>query len=156
MDEQKEKLATFDKAVLDRKATWWQMDLPSGEVIFGDVKAEMLGFPASKFSKFQDFTSLVHEDDYEGSMQAMREHLEGKIDRYETIYRIKNSRGEYIKFFDCGKIIERNGENIKVMGFVLKLDDGKNEERQKNAFRRLVVDGEPSLVDIIKDMQETV
>ena len=31
----------FDRLVLLKKATWWQMEFPSGNVIFGDANAEI-------------------------------------------------------------------------------------------------------------------
>jgi hypothetical protein len=37
-------MAKFNNLVLEEKATWWQMDLPSGNVIFGSAKAKMLGY----------------------------------------------------------------------------------------------------------------
>ena len=88
----------FDRLVLLKKATWWQMELPSGNVLFGDAKAEMLGYPASKFKRYQDFTDLVHKEDYPRIMSDMKHHLEGGRDFYEANYRIKNSDGEYIGF----------------------------------------------------------
>ena len=143
----------FDKAVLKREATWWQMELPSGSVYFGDAKAEMLGFPEDNFKYYQDFTKLVHPDDYERIMSDMREHLDGKKPIYETKYRIKNKEGDYISFYDCGKIISQKNGVIKLMGFVWKIKEDTDIEKQMKDFRDLILGGEPSIVDIVSKLK---
>ena len=149
MDAQNSSLAKFDKAVLAKKATWWQMDLPSGDVIFGSAKSEMLGYPQSDFKHYQDFTKLLHHDDYNQAMTAMKNHLNGKNKFYDTIYRIKAKNGNYIKFYDCGQIIKKDKENITVMGFVWKIEDGKNIEAQVAEIKKIILDGNPSMIDLI-------
>ncbi len=62
-------LAVFDEAVLEEKATWRQMELPAGDVFFGEVKAKMLGYEESDFSNCKDFTKIVNPDDYEITMK---------------------------------------------------------------------------------------
>lgn len=151
--ENEEKWKEFDKAVLEGRATWWQMELPSGNVFFGDAKTDMLGYKAEDFKKYQDFTSLLHPDDYENAIQDMKNHLEGKKDYYETIYRIKRNDGEYIRFYDCGKVVDKTDGKTTTIGFVLKLDNAENEEEQKEKFKKMVVEDKPSLVDVITEMK---
>ncbi len=43
------KLKEFNDAVLSETATWWQMNLPSGDVFFGSAKARMLGYTDDVF-----------------------------------------------------------------------------------------------------------
>ena len=142
-------LEQFDKAVLEGKATWWQMELPSGKVIFGDAKTEMLGYDSKDFNHYQDFMNLVDEKDKEMVMQAMRDHLEGKAPLYQTTYKIKTIKGDYLTFYDCGQITEKNGDNLIVMGFVLKIDDVNVVEKSMNEFKEMILKGEPSIIDIV-------
>jgi len=146
-------LALFDEAVLDEKATWWQMELPSGNVFFGDTKTNMLGRCESDFNHYSDFTNIVHPDDYEKTMQIMRDHLEGKKDLYEVVYRIKHKNGDYLTFYDCGKIINREGEKTTLMGFVVKIEEGEDLEKTTKRFKDMVTSGEPSLVDLIAEIR---
>ncbi len=90
--------------------SWWEMRLPSGKVIFDDRKAEMLGFSPDQFSHYSDFTDLLHPDDYEKAMQAVRDHLDGSADIYDVEYRIQTADGSYRWFHDIGGITERNTE----------------------------------------------
>ncbi len=146
-------LALFDEAVLEEKATWWQMELPTGNVFFGDTKAKILGYFESDFNHYSDFTNIVHPDDYETTMQAMRDHLEGKQDLYEVVYRIQHKNGSYLTFYDCGKIINREGEKTTLMGFVVKIEEGEDVEETKKRFKDMVTSGKPSLVDIIAEIR---
>lgn len=124
------------------------MDLPSGDVIFGDAKAKMLGYPEENFKSYNDFTNIVHPEDHNKSMVAMQEHLDGKKDLYEVLYRIRHKNGEYIKFYDCGKITNKKGENITVMGFVLKVENEKDTKEKTRVFKELIMSGSPSVVDL--------
>lgn len=143
------KFEEFNKAVLNGTATWWQMDLPSGNVFFGEAKAKMLGYPDRNFKTYKDFMVLVHPEDAEKAMQAMRDHLYGNAKIYETVYRIKNSAGEYIRFYDCGQVIKREGSNVTLMGFVIKVDDDLNVMEQMKNFKELILVGNPSIIDLI-------
>lgn len=129
------------------------MHLPSGEVYFGDAKANMLGFPQDKFKTDHDFMALVHPEDSENAMQAMRQHLSGEKPAYETVYRIQNSQGEYIKFYDLGMIIKKENENIELMGFVMKVAENQDILSQINEFKQMILNGNPSVIDLVTKMQ---
>ena len=84
-------------------------------------------------------------------MSDKKHHLEGGRDFYETNYRIKNSDGEYIRFYDCGKIFEKDGDNIRLMGFVMIDDDSTKEF--KDRFHESVLNGNDSLIEMVKSIQ---
>jgi len=112
--------------------SWWEMELPSGEIEFDDRKAELLGYSPDEFSHYEDFMSLVHPDDYDKTMRGMREHIKGDTDIYEVDYRIKNKTGEYRWFKDIGKITEREKENgtLKIIGIVQDITRQKLAEQK--------------------------
>lgn len=141
-------LAIFDQAILERKVTWWQMELPSGKVIFGDAKNEMLGFPKEQFNTYHDFTKLVHPDDYKKIMSSMKNLLEGKTNAYETSYRIKTSNGEYINFYDYGEISQKTNSITTIIGFVKKIKSSVDIDNEINSFKKLITEGDVSIVDL--------
>ena len=106
---------------------WWEMDCTSGNVIFNERKARMLGYPAEHFNHYTDFMSLVHPDDYEPLMQIMRDHLSGKTDQYDGDYRIRTRGGEYRWFYDAGRVSEYapDGSPFKVSGLVIEITNRK-------------------------------
>ena len=107
---------------------WWEMELPSGLVKFNSNKTAMLGREAKDFTVYQDFTAIVHPDDYEPAMQAMLDHLEGRADRYECQYRIQHTNGDFLWFQDIGKIVSNKDGVITISGIVIEITEKKHTE----------------------------
>ncbi len=131
----KERLET---AMAAGNLAWWEMELPSGEVKFNDRKAEMLGYSPDEFNHYSDFTDLIHPEDKDRAMKAMRDHLEGRAERYEVEYRIKKKDGDYICFRDVGRITEEGEDYKKVSGIVIDIDERKQVEERVDFLHSLL------------------
>ncbi|NMB78596.1 MAG: PAS domain S-box protein, partial [Methanomicrobiales archaeon] len=120
----------LDTAMEIGKLAWWEMDMPSGAVRFDERKATMLGYSPEKFRHYRDFTALLHPDDLEPTMQAMRDHLEGIAVRYQGDYRIQASSGEYLWFRDVGGITRRHadGSPATLTGVVIDITASKQAD----------------------------
>lgn len=116
-------LQRFEDAMLAGGMAWWEIEFPSGAVFFSENKTRMLGFEKQDFIHYSSFTDLVHPEDYEAAMQAMRDHIEGRAETYDTAYRIKCADGSYRKFKDIGKIVQRKGKEFSVAGIVIDITD---------------------------------
>ena len=124
-----------DRVELTMKAAnvaWWEMDIATGRVSFARQKTDMLGFSSEPFTHYQDFTRLVHPDDFEQTMQAMRDHFSGVNEKYETEYRIRTQSGEYKWFYDIGSISKRdgNGTPLMVAGIVIDITERKLADKK--------------------------
>lgn len=123
---------------------WWNLELPSGKVTFHKHKAEMIGYSPEDFKHYTDFTKLLHPDDYERVMEAMRKRIEGKIDRYETEYRILSKNKGYIWFYDVGSVVKNDNEgNITISGIVIDITKQKQLEydiRFQSELRKLLME----------------
>ncbi len=128
----------LEEAMEKGKLAWWEMELPSGKVKFNERKARMLGYSPDRFEHYEDFTELLHPEDYEKAMQAMRDHIEGRADRYEVEYRIKKKSGDYKWFRDVGGITEKIWDSKKVTGVVIDIDDRKKVEERKELLQTLL------------------
>ncbi|MBK8882744.1 MAG: PAS domain S-box protein [Bacteroidales bacterium] len=109
---------------------WWEMDINTGNVTFDKRKVEMLGYSSENFKHYNDFTALIHPEDFDKAINAMKEHLGGLAVKYEVEYRILNSYGEYIWFYDIGAIvkIDMKGAALNVIGFVIDITWRKQAE----------------------------
>ncbi|USN96231.1 MAG: PAS domain-containing protein [Candidatus Nomurabacteria bacterium] len=122
-----DELTLLNDAIGASDMAWWVMEFPSGVVFFHPNKVKMLGFSeqdADRFAHYSSFTDRIHKDDYDKTMQAMRNHLQGKSGRYEASYRIKAKDGTYRRFFDRGKIVARDKEgNVALAGIAIEVLD---------------------------------
>jgi len=132
------------------RLAWWELYLPSGEVKFNKNKAEMLGYKPEMFKSFTDFTQIVHPDDYETTMQAMFDHINGKKPNYECEYRIKNIDNEYMWFYDIGQIVSNDNGNIIINGIIQDITERKKADIQKNFLTAIVQNTEN--ICVIKDL----
>jgi PAS domain S-box-containing protein len=114
---------------------WWEMELPSGNIIFNQNKALMLGRNPDDFKHYNDFMNLVHPNDYEPAMQAMHKLINGESDVYKTQYRIKNSDNQYVWFDDSGIISSKENGKILMTGIVRNINQQKiAEEKLKESL----------------------
>ncbi len=122
---------------------WWKIELTTGCVTFGRRKAEMLGYPPEKFSHYTDFTALLHPEDFERTMKAMQDHLNGSVDKYEVEYRMLTQSNGYQWFYDIGSVVKKdsNGNPLILTGLVLDIGDRKQSEESllasETRYRRL-------------------
>jgi len=129
----KENTSRLELAMQAANMAWWEMDILTGNVTFGNRKAEMLGYPPEKFKHYTDFTALLHPEDYEKTMNAMRRHYEGLSDKYEVEYRILNKSGEYKWLYDKGAIVKRDskGKPLNITGLVIDITEQKLAEAEQ-------------------------
>ncbi|MBV5313546.1 MAG: PAS domain S-box protein [Prolixibacteraceae bacterium] len=129
-DKLHENVARLELAMSTANMSWWEMDMTTGQVIFEKRKAEMLGYAPEEFKHYSDFMALVHPEDREHTMDAMRLHLNGSMNKYEVEYRIKTISGEYKWYYDIGSVTKRDAEGrpLLVSGLVLNITERKEAE----------------------------
>lgn len=113
----------------------WFWDFTVNRVTFNPMKAMALGFKKEElpdYVDFQFFTDRLHPDDYEGVMDAMRDHLSNKIPVWEVKYRIKTKDGDYRTYYDRGKVTKRTEEGAPLFlsGIVFDITDYEEERRK--------------------------
>ena len=120
----------LEATMLSGNIAWWRLDLRTGGVLFNGQKARMIGRDPKEFSHYEHFTALVHPDDYEPMMQAMRDFVAGRTDAYRTVYRIAKADGEYAWFQDIGVATERGGDGrpLALTGVVIDISEQKRAE----------------------------
>jgi PAS domain S-box-containing protein len=120
----------LESAMVAANMAWWEMDVETGAVVFSKRKAELLSFPPDRFRNYQDFMALVHPDDVEPTMEAMRRYYAGSAAHYECEYRIATRTGEYKWFRDVGDAVTKDdhGKPLKLVGIALDITDRKRAE----------------------------
>lgn len=132
IQEEREQLFTANRrlqgALEMGNMAWWEWHVPSGKVTMHEKKATMLGYTLQEFpDDVYKITELIHPEDYEETMQHMRNHLEGKAPAWDVKYRIKMKSGGYKWYHDKGGIVERgeHGTPIRLVGLVMDITEQK-------------------------------
>ncbi len=113
--------ARLQQALEMGNMAWWEWNIETGAVSMHEKKATMLGYTLKEFpTDVYEICKLIHPEDYEKTMQHMRDHLEGRTKAYDTIYRIKTKDGNYKWYHDKGGIVEwdKRGKPMMLVGIV--------------------------------------
>lgn len=132
----------LEEALESSEIAWWEWDFKKNLVLSNDLKTTMLGYKPGSFKDagYQAYTDLLHPDDFERTMQAMRDHLEGRAAIYQVDYRILRADGHYTWYMDRGRIIERDHLNnpLKLRGIVMDLGETLMEKSRDEAILKLI------------------
>jgi len=113
----------------------WYWMTQSNQLVFNEKKATNLGYDRDEIPEdvgFEFFTTKLHPEDYERVMDNMRKHLMNLSEIYEVEYRIRAKNGNYVWYYDRGKITNRNekGEPTVVAGIVFDINKSKVMENK--------------------------
>lgn len=85
----------------------WDRNAETGEVYYGDNWARVLGYTQEDLRTGRIvWERLLHPEDKEKTLQALRDHLSGKAAYYSAEFRLKNSTGDWQWIYARGKIVE--------------------------------------------------
>lgn len=128
----------------------WYWNLKTNNVTFNPLKATTLGYSMDEIPEqvpFQFFTERLHPEDYNKTMEAMSNHLQGKAKVYEVEYRIKTKKGEYKWYYDRGSITKRDkdGRPLFLAGIVFDITEKKEMQLDLELKNRIL--SEQSSID---------
>ena len=133
----------------------WVWDIPSGNVYYNGLWAEMLGYNLDEIEPVLDsWKNLVHPEDLPLMMEKLNDHIDGKTPEYSIDYRMKAKNGEWKWIADHGQIVEGDNDNkaIRAVGVHYDITWRKVIEKElKESERRLktIIDSIPIGIIII-------
>lgn len=96
------------QAIIDgTRAGTWEWNVRTGETIFNERWATMLGYTLEELEpvSIETWDRLCHPDDLKRSYKSIREHLEGKSPFYECLCRVRRKDGSWCWIRDRGMLV---------------------------------------------------
>ena len=135
----------------NERLAWWEIEIPTGKLVFDQRKIGVLGYSPDKFKYLSDFTELIHPDDYNRAMNVINGYIEGTLDKLELEYRVRAQSGKYIWLLKFGSIVkyDEQGKPLICAGFVYNITERKEVEEvlhKSEQMLQTVMDNFPGVI----------
>lgn len=124
----------LEYALLGAQAGMWDWNVKTGDVIYDDRWAGMLGYTLEELSplSLETWTSLTHPDDLKLAMTELEKCFSGEKPIYECNMRMKHKLGHWIWVNDRGAVFHRDehGEAERMVGTHIDITEAV-KQRQK-------------------------
>ena len=122
-------------AILDGTgAGTWEYNLDSGEIIFNERWATMLGYTLEELAplSFQTWEKLSHPSDIESANEALTAYLSGEASKFECVVRMLHKNGDWRYIHTRGTLFNSSeaAENRWLMGTHLDVTEEKATQHQ--------------------------
>jgi len=98
----------------------WEWNVQTGETVFNEKWAEMIGYTLDEISpiSIETWMKFAHPDDLKMSGEILHKNFNKELDYYEFESRIKHKNGQWIWVLDRGKVISwtTEGKPLMMMG----------------------------------------
>ncbi|VAX20963.1 Serine/threonine protein kinase PrkC, regulator of stationary phase [hydrothermal vent metagenome] len=111
----------------------WDWNIQTGDVIFNERWAKMLGYSLDEIESTYNFwEKLVHPEDMPGVTKILQAHLDGKTPVYQTEHRMRAKSGEWKWIMDRGKVVawDKEGKPLRATGTHQDITDRINSETE--------------------------
>lgn len=123
----------------------WDWNIQTGEVVFNERWAEMLGYPLAEIEPtISSWEKLMHPDEVAAVTAALTDHLEGRTPIYQIEQRLRAKSGEWKWVLDTGKVFEwdEQGRPLRATGTHQDITERKRLEQQLVQQERITVVGQ--------------
>ncbi|MFN2341641.1 MAG: diguanylate cyclase [Halanaerobium sp.] len=132
-EELKEVKERLELAVEGANIGIWDWNLKEKYIHFNKNWAQMLGYQFSDLDhSLNTWLDLVHPDDKAQALKDIREHLNGKTEKYFNEHRLKTQTGSWKWIRDIGKVTARDekGNVVRMVGVHIDIDEEKRSAKK--------------------------
>ncbi|PKH00384.1 hypothetical protein CXF95_02215 [Paraglaciecola sp. MB-3u-78] len=117
----------------------WDWDIYQGQVFRSNTWGT-LDFPQDDIRVNSSYEANIHPNDIQRVQQSLNEHLSEKTEHYETTYRAKTYKGDWLWVLDRGKVVARdnNHQPQRMTGTLKNISHSKEAEEQLKLFKRSI------------------
>lgn len=109
----------------------WDRNLQTGQVYYSDQWPTVLGYaPEDLHLGRISWEGLLHPDDRKKTLDALRQHINGITEKYEAVFRMKNSFGDWQWIRARGKVVafDDSGKPLRFIGTHTDITSSKELE----------------------------
>ncbi|KAF1070043.1 MAG: putative signaling protein [Pseudomonas citronellolis] len=127
LDESRQRLQRALDAVDDGI---WEWDLGTDEVFFSPGYANLIGIaPQQMGSNYQLWESRLHPDDRAATLAIHQDHLEGRSERLDCVYRLRHEDGSYRWIHSRGRAQRaEDGTALRLTGLSRDITAQRNDQ----------------------------
>ncbi len=138
-----EKLQLSEKQLNDSQQRWlfavevsrngiWDWNLITDEVFLSDRWKEMLGYHSDQLKdELKTWQAMLHPEDKAEALNTLHKYLNGEVEEFESVHRLKHKSGHYIWVLDRGMIVDwdSKGRPVRMIGTHTDVsDDVRNQQ----------------------------
>ena len=129
----------------------WDMNITTNKAIFSDKWHKKLGASIVDIVSIEDWSNIIHPDDYQNSLHAIQQYLEGDVTNYSSELRYKCKDGQYKWLLSRGAVVakDNDGKPIRAIGTHTDIDERKRKEQEHLSTLQL-------LSTLIEKMQDAL
>lgn len=122
----------LDSVITATNAGIWQWDIPSGNSVYNDRWAAMLGYTldALRPLSIETLQRLAHPQDYEQTRLLLEKHFSGESEYYASEIRMQHKNGDWVWVLARGQVSKRDrqGRPLEMLGIHLDISESKRNE----------------------------
>ncbi|MCK5334624.1 MAG: response regulator, partial [Gammaproteobacteria bacterium] len=111
----------------------WDWHPHTDKLTTNDIFLTMLGFQPDDFPETTErWSSLVHPDDLEPTIEVLKPYLDGDDGFYQSEHRLRTADGKWKWILDVGRVVERDnsGKAERFIGVHIDISEQKEREKQ--------------------------
>ncbi len=138
------------------EAGTWEWIIPTGETVFNERWAEILGYTLDELApvSIQTWYDLVHPDDRGYSNRLLDLHFAHQSPQYECEVRMRHKSGHWVWVWDRGMVLEwtSDGKPLRMFGIHVDITERKRAEaalQESEQRLRLFVEYSPAAIAML-------
>ena len=139
----------FELAMRGANDGVWDWDILADKAYYSPRWAAMLGYTRDQMEReVGEFRSLIHPDDRERVQKLEDDYLAGRVDRYETEFRMRHRDGRYVHILSRAFLVRResDGAPLRMVGTHVDITERRAAEealRRSEAYLRTLIENMP-------------
>jgi len=119
----------------------WQWNVQTGETIFNEKWAEIIGYTLEELepTTIETWKKFTYPEDLKLCQEKLKSHFRGEKDSYECKHRMKHKNGNWVWVLDRGAVIEwtEDGKPLWMFGTHIDITDLKEtqEKLRKQTYK---------------------